>query len=192
MAQLAIVFNGPISPPASTRLRNAICGAANGGIAGLNNQPPEKIWILMSSGGGGIEDGFSLYNLLRIIKPQVVTVNMGQIASIANVVFLAGEHRIACPQAYFHFHDFDWPFTAAHTMSRENLKDTSQLLEIARTNKKSLFKARTTLTDADFEALEFLEEPIIRDANFAQQKGIIQEICIPDLPDGTPILNVDY
>jgi ATP-dependent protease ClpP protease subunit len=190
MSEVALAFNGPINAPATTRLRNAICGIANGG--NTNNQIPSKFWLLISSSGGNVEDGFALYNLLRILTCEVVTVNMGQIASIANVVFLGGSYRIACPESYFHFHDFDWPFATAHTMTRDNLADTAQLLEIAKRNKKAIFKSRTKLTDADFEALQFLDHPMIKDASFAKDKGIIHEISLPNLPAGTPIFNVDY
>jgi ATP-dependent protease ClpP protease subunit len=191
MGEVALVFHGPINGPATTKLRNAICGMANGGSS-KDGLPPSRLWLLMSSGGGNLEDGFSLYTLLRSLQVELVTVNMGQIASIANVPFLAGNHRIACPDAYFHFHDFDYGFVGAHTMSRDNIADTRLQLEIARTNKKSIFKDRTKLTDADFEALHFLEEPAVQDASFAKSKGIIHDISFPNLPAGTPIFNVDY
>ena len=77
-------------------------------------------------------------------------------------------------------------------MTRDHLTDTSQLLDAARLAKKALFKARTQLTDADLQALKFLEEPIIKDAAFAKQKGIVHDITIPTFPAGTPIFNADY
>lgn len=187
MTHVALNFHGPINAPATIRLRNAICATANGSQAG----PCDKLILLLSSWGGSLEDGFSLYNLIRSIKTEVVTVNMGQIASIANVFFLGGSRRIACEHSYFHFHDFDWTFTAPHTMTRDNLADTSQLLEIARKNKKALFKERTSLTDEDFDTHKFLDSPIIRDTAFAKAKGIIHEIGLPDLT-GVKVFNIDY
>jgi ATP-dependent protease ClpP protease subunit len=189
---VALVFNGPINHPATTKLRNAICAAVNGGLAGQAGVCCNPLYLLISSPGGAIEDGFSLYNLLRVIEPDVITINMGQIASIANVVFLGGDYRIACPDSYFHFHDFDWNYPGAHTMTREHFADHSQLMDTARANKKALFKQRTKLTDADFESLKFLDEPVIKDAAFAKNKGVVQEIAVPTLPAGTIILNVDY
>ncbi|MGC2518295.1 MAG: ATP-dependent Clp protease proteolytic subunit [Burkholderiales bacterium] len=192
MTANGLVFSGPITHPATTKLRNAICGAVNGVFAGQNNQKCEKLFLLMNSSGGSLDDGFSLYNLLRTIQTEVVTVNMGQIASIANVPFLAGSHRIACPHSYFHFHNFDWNYPSAHTLTRQQFTDHTQLIDIARVNKKALFKAHTKLTEADFETLKFLEEPLVKDAAFAKAKGIVQEIAFPVLPAGTPIFNVDY
>jgi ATP-dependent protease ClpP protease subunit len=189
---IAIVFHGPINPPATIRLRNAICQTTNRGLDGNTATICTRLWLLMSSSGGSIEDGIGIYNLLRTIKCEVVTVNMGQIASIANVIFLGGGHRIACPDSYFYFHDVDWSFTSAHTMSRHHISETAKLLEIGKTNSKAILKSRTILTDADFKKLKLMDEPLIRDASFAKQKGIVQDICLPNLPTGTPIYNVDY
>ena len=77
-------------------------------------------------------------------------------------------------------------------MSQHNITETTKVLEIHRNHKKALFKSRTTFTDADFEALKFLEEPMIKDANFAKEKGIVQEIAIPKMAAGTPIYNLEY
>jgi ATP-dependent protease ClpP protease subunit len=189
---VAVLFHGPINTPATNKLRTVICSVANRGTDGNTTPPCKRLWLLMSSLGGSLDDGFSLYSLLRTIKPEVVTVNMGQIASIANVAFLGGSRRIACPESYFHFHSFDMNFGGAHSMTRDHLTDSALQLDISRTNKKILFKARTTMTDADFEALKFLDEPMIKDASFAKDKGIVQEIAIPNLPAGTPIYNVEY
>jgi hypothetical protein len=76
---------------------------------------------------------------------------------------------------------------------REAMRDTDEtLLGGPGTSKKALFKQRTKLTDADFEALKFLDEPLVKDAAFAKDKGIVQEVGFPTLPGGTIILNVDY
>jgi len=162
---------------------------ANG--SNSNNKPCERLYLLMSSPGGNIEDGFSLYNLLRALPTELITVNMGQIASIASVPFLAGSRRYACENSYFHFHDFEWPFTSAHTMSKENLADTAQLLEVGRANKKAVLKARTSLTDSDFDTLKLLDDPLIKDSAFAKDKGIVHEVGMPTLK-GIPIFNLDY
>lgn len=192
MAEVALVYHGNIGVPATTRLRNALCSAALGGLAQLNNVRPTKLYLLISSMGGSLEDGISLYNLLRALQIPLVTVNMSAIASIANVVFLAGDTRIACPDSHFHFHNYEWNFSTPMAMDPDRLLDTTQQLASFASITKSIFKARTQMTDADFDALKFLDKPVVKDATFAQQKGIVQQVALPALPAGTPILNVDY
>jgi ATP-dependent protease ClpP protease subunit len=192
MSDIALVFNGPIYAPATVKLRTSICGAANGGFPMQNGQKPQTIFLLLSSGGGNIDDGLSLYNLLRSLKIHIVTVNMSNIGSIANAIFLAGDHRIACPESTFHIHDFDWSFNAAHTMTPSNLTEISDQIKLSRLHNKSLFKSRTKLTDSDFKKFQLLEKPIVKDAAFAKEKGIVQEIGMPDLSTVTGIFNVEY
>jgi ATP-dependent protease ClpP protease subunit len=71
MAAVALVFSGPIGHPATSRLRNALCGIANEQIMGPNNQPMgrryDKLYLLLNSGGGSLDDGFALYSLLRTL-----------------------------------------------------------------------------------------------------------------------------
>ena len=195
MSAVVLNFFGSIDMPATTRLRNAICGFMNEVVPlqdGAVQKKYDTLFLLMCSEGGKLEDGFSLYNFLRLCPIKLVTVNMGHIASIANIPFLAGDERIACPNTYFHFHTFDWSITESHTMTRQQYIHYRQKLDIAHDNKMVILKDRTKLTDADVKALDFLAEPVIHDAGFALENGIIHEIKMPDIPAGTPFFNVDY
>jgi hypothetical protein len=111
---------------------------------------------------------------------------MGVIASIANVVFLGGGTRIACPDSYFHFHNYEMNFQSAQSMDPDKLLDNSQSLDAYRLNTRSIFKARTQLTDADLDTLKFLDKPMIKDEAFAQRKGIVQQVAIPTSPQEPP------
>jgi ATP-dependent protease ClpP protease subunit len=170
-------------------------GIQNAQRTALPQRRYDEVFLLLNSGGGSLDDGFSLYSLIRTIAAQgvhVTTVNMGLIASIANVPFLAGDKRVATPNALFQFHNFEWNIGQAQTMTRAKVEDMTSILDASRSQTLALFKSLTTLTDADFEPLKRLDSPIVRDATFAQQKGIVEEISFPNLPPDTVILNVDY
>lgn len=139
-----------------------------------------------------MDDGLALYNLIRTLRIEVVTVNAGVIASTANVVFLAGEHRVAYPDAFFHFHDFEWSFPGAHAMDQQNLAFSNDSLATHKLITKTLFKTRATMTDADFDALKFLEHSLIIEPSAAQAHGIVESVGIPTMAAGTPIINVEY
>jgi ATP-dependent protease ClpP protease subunit len=117
---------------------------------------------------------------------------MGVIASIANVVFLGGSERFAVSESFFHFHNFDWNFPGAHTMTPDNFAYNTQQVDSFKTYYRALFKAHTKLTDAYLEALQFLEHPKVMDPATAQSKDVIQQIGLPGALPGTFILNVDY
>src|SRR4051812_32058255 len=75
-------------------------------VDAINQYAPAEVYFLISSGGGDVDSGFTLYNFLVSLRGRIkVTMhNIGQIDSIANVVFLAGQDRFAAPNSSFLFH----------------------------------------------------------------------------------------
>jgi ATP-dependent protease ClpP protease subunit len=195
MSVVGINFHGPITHPASVKLRNVICSAVNeriqnGPDAGKRNY--EKIYLLINSLGGVVDDGMSIFGLLRSLPIEVVTVNTGMVASAAILAFLGGKKRIAFPHSIFHFHDYEWNYTAAHNMTRLEYMDHTQILESGRQTTLEILKANTSLTDGDLKELKLLYEPVIKDATFAKAKGIIDDINYLAFPEEMNIYNVDY
>jgi ATP-dependent protease ClpP protease subunit len=193
MSGIALVFHGPTSYPATKNLRNALC--AFGSClphANYNGAVFDKIYLLMTSEGGNIEDALSLYNLIEALPAEVVAFNMGQIASAAMLPFLGACERWSCAHSYFHFHNLSWTYNQGQTVHRIQMADHVNIIDKERELYRAVLKVNTALSDADFEALKLLDQPLVWDASFAKEKGIVQEIGRPTLPEGTPILNVDY
>jgi ATP-dependent protease ClpP protease subunit len=53
---------------------------------------------------GRVMNGINIYNVLRGLPAKVVFHNVGNVDSIGNVLFLAGDERYACPHSTFMFH----------------------------------------------------------------------------------------
>jgi ATP-dependent Clp protease protease subunit len=73
----------------------------------LEKDNPEKpITVIVNSQGGSADSGFGIYDMLKFIKPAVVTLAAGLCASAAIIVFLAGEKnkRLALPNSRFLLH----------------------------------------------------------------------------------------
>jgi ATP-dependent Clp protease, protease subunit len=191
MPAVAFVFHGPTSYPAMKFLRSALCGWTSGRPV-QDGTVYTELYLLLSSEGGSIEEAFSIYNFIRALPVKTTTVNMGQIASAGNILFLAGDIRWACAQSYFHFHNLSYFYDKPQNLHRIQMQDHTQILDMERSLYKSIFKERTSLSDEDFDALKFLEDPMVKDVGFAKEKGIIQEIGMPQLPASIPILNVEY
>lgn len=195
MSIIAINFHGPISHPATTKLRNVLCGANNESItAGPNagQRAFSELYLLISSWGGPLDDAFALFGLLKSQRLKVTTVNTGKIASSAIIPFMAGEARVALPHARFHFHDYEWNYGAAHNMTRIEYIDHTQLLESAKQCTLSILKDRTLLTDDAIQNLQLLNMPIVKDAAFAKDNGIVHGIKDVAVTNTMTILNVDY
>src|SRR5207253_6450721 len=65
------------------------------------NQGTKEIYILFASYGGNVAAGIAAYNALRALPVKLITHNIGNVDSIANIIFLAGQERIAVPHATF-------------------------------------------------------------------------------------------
>ncbi len=79
----------------------------------LESEDPEKdINMYINSPGGAIEAGFAVYDTMQYIKPDVSTICMGQAASFAAFLLLAGARgkRYALPHARVLMHQ---PFGGA-------------------------------------------------------------------------------
>jgi len=191
MAVLGLNFHGPITHPATTKLRNALCGAVDERLPD-GNRKFDRVYLFMNNGGGNLDDGISLFGFFRSLPTELTIINVGLIASIAIAPFLAGKKRIALPHSRFHFHDFEYNYAAAHNLTRLEYQDHTQILSSAREVVFDLLKQNTSLTDGDLKELKLLEVPTIKDAAFAKEKGIVHEVSYLPFPEEMNILNVDY
>ena len=57
----------------------------------LEKENSEKdIYIYISSGGGSIDDGLAIFDVMNHIKPNIVTIAVGMVASMATFLLAAG------------------------------------------------------------------------------------------------------
>ncbi|MGH9514201.1 MAG: ATP-dependent Clp protease proteolytic subunit [Terriglobales bacterium] len=189
MSTVCVNFHGPIGHPQTTKLRNVLCNVANDRDPNGNHK---SLYLYMSSAGGSLDDGMSLFGLIRSLPGGVTTINTGVIASIAILPFLAGAVRIALPHSLFHFHDFEMNYTAAHNLTRLEFQDHTQVLNAIRDVTFELLKEDTLLTDENLKELQLLSIPTIKDATFAKERGIVEEVKDFPIPKDAIIVNVDY
>jgi len=152
----------------------------------------DKLYLFMNSTGGQLDDGISLFGLIRSLPIEVTTINTGLIASIAVLPFMAGKKRVAFPHSLFHFHDYEWNYPAAHNLTRLEYIDHTQILDSSRQCTLQILKENTSLTDEDLQKLKLLDVPIVKDAGFAKEKGIVHEVNYVTIPEEMNIFNVDY
>jgi ATP-dependent Clp protease protease subunit len=73
----------------------------------LEAEDPEKdISVYINSPGGSITAGMAIYDTMQFVRPNVVTICVGQAASIASVLLTAGaaKKRFALPNARILIH----------------------------------------------------------------------------------------
>ena len=87
------------------------------------NKGTEALYLLFSSSGGGVDQGITIYNLLRGLPVPLTIHNVGSVNSIANVIFLAGKKRIACQHSTFMFHGVGFNVKGEMRIEEKFLRD---------------------------------------------------------------------
>lgn len=69
------------------------------------DDPRTKITIFVNSPGGSVQDGLAIYDVMRAIDCPIRTVCLGMAASMAALLFIAGDERDMLPHAQVMIHD---------------------------------------------------------------------------------------
>jgi ATP-dependent Clp protease protease subunit len=66
----------------------------------------DPIKVFIDSPGGDADAGYAIFDMLRFVTPEVITIGMGTVASAGALVHLAAtkENRLSLPNAHFLIH----------------------------------------------------------------------------------------
>jgi len=72
----------------------------------LEDDNDEPIKIFIDSPGGDADAGFAIFDMIRFIKPKVILIGMGLVASAAAIILLASpeEDRLGLPNSHYLIH----------------------------------------------------------------------------------------
>jgi len=125
----------------------------------------EEIIIYINSPGGLIMEGLALYDTMQAISNPIKTICMGTAASMASILFAAGDNRLIFPHSKVMIHDPRIMRTGGsalevETISQNLLKSREIMAEIlsshtGRTVNEILEKTRTDSYFSAEEAVEF-------------------------------------
>ena len=90
----------------------------------------KPIQIVINSGGGGCYDGLALYDKLRSSECQISTIASGIVASMAVIIFLAGDSRVITENARLMNHQISTYLEGRITDAEIDIKETRVLEEI--------------------------------------------------------------
>lgn len=82
----------------------------------------KPIKILIHSYGGELNISLSLINLMSISKTPIITINLGQNASAAGLIFLAGHKRLVMPGSKILIHEGGLSLQGQTTQIIENIE----------------------------------------------------------------------
>lgn len=129
--------------------------------------------------------GITIYNTLRSLPAKIVTYNMGNVDSIGNVIFLAGEERYACPHSTFMFHGVGQDSGSGLRLEEKTLRESLDSISADHRRIGSIISERTTLSEAD--VVELFAEARTKDAVWAERIGMVNAVREPQIPSGVPV-----
>ncbi len=156
----------------------------------LVNQGTTELYLAMSTPGGEVSAGLTAYNLLRALPCRVITHNTGNIDSIGNAVFLAGEERLANPHATFMFHGVGFDVISPVRFEEKNLREGLDSILADQKRIADILRERTSI-DAG-EAGELFREARTKDTDYALSRGIIGCIEPLQIPSGASIITMVF
>ena len=165
---------------------NAIMSVCANVIA---KEKPDELYFLFASPGGEVNSGIVLYNYLCALPVEITMHNIGAVDSIGNVIFSAGKKRYAAPHSSFLFHGITMGFGKDARMSPTQLNEFRSSLESDQKKIAGILQSNSKLSKA--EILRFFSEGESKDAEFAKEKGIINDIIKPAIPKDAPFITIN-
>ena len=115
--------------------------------------------------------------------------NIGTIDSIATIIFMAGDKRFAVPHSTFHYHGAKVTFGQGANFVLAQAKEFLDGFEKMHQKMAGIICDNTEMTKADVEEL-FLHGRT-KELAFAKTKGIIDEVSVPNIENGSPLIHVN-
>lgn len=136
--------------------------------------PKRDIYLYINSPGGSVTDGLAIYDTMRYVKPDVVTIAIGQAASMAAVLLLAGTKgkRYALPNARVLLHQ---PMGGAQGQVSDVEIQAKEMMRI----KKLLIDIISRHTGQPYDKVEKdIDRDFILVPEEAKEYGVIDEILV--------------
>lgn len=181
-AVVYVSFSAEISPQTTESLIATMSNMAN--------QNVHCVYLMMSTPGGSVMHGMNLYNVLRAFPFKLITHNVGNVDSIGNAVFLAGEERYASPHSTFMFHGVGFDVNTQMRLEEKFLKEKLDSIVIEHTRIGRVIEERTRLDKEQVSKL-FLEAQT-KDATYAVGCGIVNDVRDVKMPPGSPVVSLVF
>lgn len=169
---IGVVFAGEINHANVNRALNVIAKARR-------KRGSLEAVIFLNSTGGGVEPALGAYEVLVGMDAHITMVNTATVRSAANLVYLAGDRRIAAPHSLFMFHGVH--YTPTGNMGPATVARVAHDIATDQERVRSVFEDRTTLRGTDLDDLLF-DEKVVKTPQWAVQHGVAHDVSRVPVP----------
>ena len=144
-----------------------------------------KLTVAISSPGGNVVAGVTIYNALCSMPFEIDTHNFGNVDSIANVIFLAGKNRYANASATFMFHGVGFNGNANERLEEKNILEKLDVIRAEHKRIAGLIASRSTLQES--ACLRLFRQQRTRGTSWAKANGLIHDVKEFVVPTGATL-----
>ena len=144
--------------------------------------------ILISSPGGSVIHGLSVYNYLKGLPATITTHNFGSVDSIGIVLYCAGSKRLSVPQARFLLHGVNAQFRGEQNLEEKQLEERLKGLRIDIENIAKVIAANTGKSVED--VTNAMLERTTLNPEEAKSWGLVHEIKSQLFEAGSEVVSI--
>lgn len=175
-----IKFYAPVNANTAIQLQRIVEQQLAGGM--------KKLHLLLSTPGGSVHDGISVYNFLKGLPIETNTYNFGSVDSIGVVIFCAGTNRFSVPHARFLLHPVSLQVPAGAVLDEPSIGEKLKMLKADEKNIASVI-AYTVGKKAE-EIFKLIHNRTTLDPEEAKAEGVVTEIKSGLVPAGANLLSI--
>jgi len=134
----------------------------------------ERLHLMLSSPGGTVYHGLSIYNFLKGAPIEIYTYNFGTVDSIGIIIYCSGSRRFSVPHARFLIHGVQANFVGNQSLDEKALEERLKGLQIDYKNIARVI-ADTTQKPTD-KVLDDMNSRTTLNPQEAKDYGLVHEI----------------
>jgi ATP-dependent Clp protease protease subunit len=178
---LVIKFFAPVVEQSANALMSVIDDAVNKGT--------KEIILLISTPGGTVFHGLSIYNYLKGLPIEKLTThNFGSVDSIGVVIYCAGQERYSSPQARFLIHGVSANIEQKTSLEEPQLEERLKGLRIDIENIAKVISANTGKKTE--EVTKAMLERTTLNPEQAKEWGLVHQIRSELFPVGSQVMSI--
>jgi ATP-dependent Clp protease, protease subunit len=180
-SKLFLSFAAKVNEQTTTALMNMLASAVQQGTTDLT--------LMLSTPGGSVMHGMTLYNYLSALPVALTTYNIGNVESIGAIVFLAGTKRFACPHSTFMLHPVAFGLQGAQNYEQPDLSAIVQSLEADQARIAGIYAERSGLEQSN--VLSLFNQQKTFSATEAKSLGFVHEVNPLVISGGAQVVHLN-
>lgn len=182
--------NKPCCISFNSAINSQTASVLMGALAQCCNKQHKEIHVLLNTPGGSVQDGICLYNFIKALPQKVVMYNMGNVDSIGNVIYQAGNYRVCASDSSFMFHGIGFDVTGKARFEQKDVRERLSGLANDQSKVSSIIARHSNMSKEELDTL-FLEARFMKGSE-AVKHGLADEVAEIRLPPGLPIIQLVF